>query len=204
MDLLPTESIYGRWPAPSWFITFAPADINHRICLYYDEKELTYCPKIMDYDQCPRLIASNPVAGARFFHFMVELFIKHVLRCDKGTHGLYGHTSSYYDTVEQQGRLTLHMHMLVWIKNAMTPQEICENIMDSSSTFQVQMVQYLESLHKGEFIDNTMLGVQEMIQTKTEQTPDCVPPTETLPEAPFVECVVLVRLAWRQHLGGLL
>ena len=70
------------------------------------------------------LIADNPVASAQIFHFMIQAFIEQVLGV--GTHhpGLYGNTSSYYGSVEQQGRLTLHLHMLLWIRGALTPQEI--------------------------------------------------------------------------------
>ena len=39
----------------------------------------------------------------------------------KKTEGLYEKTAGYYGTVEQQGRLTLHMHMLIWIKHSLTP-----------------------------------------------------------------------------------
>jgi hypothetical protein len=38
--------------------------------------------------------------------------------------GLYGKTAAYYGAVEQQGRLTLHLHMLLWILNSLSPQEI--------------------------------------------------------------------------------
>ena len=61
------------------------------------------------------LIANNPVAGAHFFHFMLETFISCVLGVDGKHTGLYGDTSAYYGTVEQQGRLTLHLHLLLWI-----------------------------------------------------------------------------------------
>ena len=70
------------------------------------------------------LIANNSVAGARFFKVMVDLFIKHVLGVGLNRRGLYGETSGYYGTVEQQGRLTLHLHMLLWIKHFLTPQEV--------------------------------------------------------------------------------
>jgi len=33
-------------------------------------------------------------------------------------------TAAYYAAVEQQGRLTLHLHMLLWILNSLSPQEI--------------------------------------------------------------------------------
>jgi len=46
---------------------------------------------------------------------MVQMVIKHVLGVGTEHSGLYGDTSAYYGTVEQQGRLTLHMHMMLWI-----------------------------------------------------------------------------------------
>ena len=66
-----------------------------------------------DENERYRLIAQNPVAGARFFHFMCQMFVKHVLGIGENHPGLYGNTNAYYGTVEQQGRLTLHMHMLI-------------------------------------------------------------------------------------------
>ncbi|KAI0769472.1 hypothetical protein BC629DRAFT_1292039, partial [Irpex lacteus] len=65
--------------APSWFITFAPADVNHPICLYFADTKQKYWPNIPTQNERIRLIASNPVAGARFFKFITEMFIKHVL-----------------------------------------------------------------------------------------------------------------------------
>jgi hypothetical protein len=70
------------------------------------------------------LIANNPVAGAWFFYFMVKLFIKHVLGVGSDHPGIYGKTLAYYGTVEQQGHLTLHLHMLLWIQGCPMPQEI--------------------------------------------------------------------------------
>ena len=48
----------------------------------------------------------------------------HVLGFKTKHPGFYGKTEAYYGTVEQQGRLTLHLHMLLWIKNALPPQDI--------------------------------------------------------------------------------
>jgi hypothetical protein len=94
--------------APSWFITFAPADNKHPISLYFADTEQKFQPKLRDYNERYRLIAHNPVAGARFFHFISEMFIKHVLGFGEDHPGVYGNTEAYYGTVEQQGRLTLH------------------------------------------------------------------------------------------------
>ncbi|KAI0075440.1 hypothetical protein K474DRAFT_1558022, partial [Panus rudis PR-1116 ss-1] len=87
--------------APSWFITFSPADVNHPIALYFADTNQACFPSFRSYDERIRLIAHNPVAGARFFKMMVELFLKHVLKWNQNTPGLYGDTSGYYGTVEQ-------------------------------------------------------------------------------------------------------
>jgi len=110
--------------APSWFITFSPADNMHPISLYFADTKETFSPELKPNDERYRLISQNPVAGARFFHFMVEMFIKHVLGVGQEHPGLYGKTAAYYGAVEQQGRLTLHLHMLLWILNSLSPQEI--------------------------------------------------------------------------------
>ncbi|KDR64806.1 hypothetical protein GALMADRAFT_82642, partial [Galerina marginata CBS 339.88] len=125
--------------APSWFITLSPADSKHPICLYlthnFADKDIEFKPEICLPDEAYRLVAQNPVAAARFFHFMCETFIKHVLGVGNNSPGLYGKTNAYYGTVEQQGRLTLHLHLLLWIKNSLSPQEIRDRIMDSTSDF---------------------------------------------------------------------
>ena len=81
-----------------------------------------------------RSVCRNPVAGAHFFHFMVETFITDVLGLEGSHRGFYGNTSGYYGTVEQQGCLTLHLHMLLWIKGSLNPQDMREKILKSDST----------------------------------------------------------------------
>ncbi len=85
--------------APSWFITFAPTDNHHPLGLYYADTEEHFIPKFRTSNERYRLIARNPVAGARFFHVMVQLFLKHVLGVDSEEAGLFGKPSAYYGTV---------------------------------------------------------------------------------------------------------
>ena len=99
--------------APSWFITFAPADVKHPLALYFADTNQEFIPEFRDRDERLNLIANNPVAGARFFNVMVNMFIKHVLSVGIDRPRLYGETAGYYGTVEQQGHLTLHLHTLV-------------------------------------------------------------------------------------------
>src|ERR1700691_3659810 len=176
-------SLISYFGAPSWFITFSPADNMHPISLYFADTQETFSPQLRPENERYRRIAENPVAGARFFHFIVEMFIKHVLGVNQEHLGLYGKTAAYYATVEQQGRLTLHLHMLLWILNSLSPQEIRDRIMDPNSDFQKKMVEYLESVHVGEFMTGTMDEVKEQVDEnmKAKEYKD---PTQTLPDAP--------------------
>jgi len=175
--------------APSWFITFSPADNRHPIHLYFADTKERFSPTIRSSDECYQLIANNPVAGAQFFHFMVETFIEHVLGVGKHHRGVYGNTSAYYGTVEQQGRLTLHLHLLLWIKGALTPQEIRDQIMDPNSEFQQKMVEYLESVHQGEFLMGSIEEIRHNVDA-AEQNKNYQPPTHTLPDPPPPSCKV--------------
>ena len=180
--------------APSWYITLSPTDNKHPICLYFADKDTTFNPSIRSSDERLRLISDNPVAGARFFHFMVSSFIEHVLGIRENprngirrNNGLFGRTSAYYGTVEQQGRLTLHLHMVLWIINSLTPQEIRDKIMDEESAFQKSIVEYLESVHIGEFLTGSHREVQQNVSNSMIQC-DYINPTESLPVPPPSKC----------------
>src|SRR6266567_1683542 len=174
--------------APSWFVTFSPADIKHPICLYFADTKEKFSPDLRDENERYRLIAQNPVACARFFHFMCQMFIKHVLGVGENHPGLYGNTNAYYGTVEQQGRLTLHMHMLLWLKGAFSPQEIKDKIMDPTSDFQQKIVEYLESVYIGEFMTGTQEEVEQEIKLEKTQNKNYQDPTQTLPDPPPPLC----------------
>ena len=124
---------------------------------------------------------------------MVSMFIEHVLGVTEMEHktkrqtGLFGKTSAYYGTVEQQGRLTLHLHMLLWIKNSFTPQEIRDKIMDADSDFQRKMVEYLENAHIGEFMTGSHQAVQQIVN-KLMIDDEYKDPTQTMPEPPPESC----------------
>src|SRR6202167_4378837 len=95
-------SLISYLGAPSWFITFSPADIKHPLCLYYADTKETFTVPLRDYDSRYKLISDNPVAGARFFHFVCEMFIEHILGVGSNHSGLFGDTSGYYGGGEQQ------------------------------------------------------------------------------------------------------
>lgn len=181
-------SLISFFGAPSWFITLSPADHKHPISLYYADTKETFEPKLkMSYDEKLRLVANNPVAAACFFHFMVEMFIKHILGIGNSHSGIYGDTAAYYGTVEQQGRLTLHLHMLLFIKGALHPQEIRDRILNSTSDFQLNMVKYLESVHMGKFMTGSMTDIENMVKNN-ELNNNYQDPNGTLLESPPPSC----------------
>ena len=181
-------SMIAYMGAPFWYITLSPADNKHPVCLYFaDNKERLDVQLLRTEDERYRLIANNPVAGARFFHFMVENFIKHVLGVGSTHRGLYGDTAGYYGTVEQQGRLTLHLHMLLWIHGSLSPDEMRSRILKPESDFRRKLVEYLEGSHSGDFMTGDMESVATAVEL-VSQTKEYKNPTETLPEPPPPSC----------------
>ncbi|PSS19942.1 hypothetical protein PHLCEN_2v3115 [Hermanssonia centrifuga] len=75
-------------------------------------------------------IASDPYGAAKFFHFTIKALLKTLLQITVSNHqvhskpGIFGEVSAYYGTVESQGRGTLHLHMLVWLKNTPSGDEL--------------------------------------------------------------------------------
>lgn len=186
--------------APTWFVTLSWADINHPLALYYAQEDTIYRPGLRTSKERNLLMSKNPVAAAQFFHYMMQVFIKHVLCWESELPGLYGHTDGYYATVEQQGRLTLHAHSLIWIKNAATPQEIRDRLMKGDSVFQKKLIDYLESAHQGDFIHGSITDVRNRVNADPEATPEAEDlqsgptykvPTQTLPSVPPPICNII-------------
>ena len=73
--------------------------------------------------------------------------------------------------------------MLLWILNSLSPQEIRDCIINTNSDLQKRMVEYLESVHVGEFMTGTMDEVNEQVN-ENMNTKDYRDPTQTLPDAP--------------------
>jgi hypothetical protein len=114
---------------------------------------------------------------------MTEMFIQHVLGVGTEHHGLYGEMFGYYGTVEQQGCLTLHLHMLLWIRGCLTPDEIRSRILDPNSDFRLKLTEYLEIAHAEDFLLKDRAEVEKDVHA-TEQDAGYRDPTETLPEGP--------------------
>ncbi|KDR65354.1 hypothetical protein GALMADRAFT_32878, partial [Galerina marginata CBS 339.88] len=100
---------------------------------------------------------------------MVNAFIQHILGVGSDSEGFYGDTDAYYGMVEQQGRLTLHLHMLLWIKGCLTPQEIRDKLKAGNKDFEKALIEYLETAHSGDFLSGSMDEVRQRVYGKNEE-----------------------------------
>jgi hypothetical protein len=57
----------------------------------------------------------------------------------------------------------LHLHIILWIENALSLQEIQNKIMDKDDEFQQNLIHYLKGCQKGEFLTGTMEYVKKKI-----------------------------------------
>ena len=101
--------------------------------------------------------------------------------------GLYGDTEAYYGTVEQQGHLTLHLHMLIWIRGCLNPKEMRSKILDNNSEWHKKVIDYLESCHTGDFLTGTQEDIVRKVSLNSKVEGYC-DPTQTNPDSPSSMC----------------
>ncbi|KIN96426.1 hypothetical protein M404DRAFT_33317 [Pisolithus tinctorius Marx 270] len=112
-------------------------------------------------------VASHPAAAAKAFDIVIRGFIDIVVKYNRGV-GLFGKCSSYYGTVEAQGRGTLHCHMLLWVEGHPNPERLRSMMIDDKN-FGASLFGWLEDLIKCELPGTS---------------PDGIGPTEPEPAKP--------------------
>jgi hypothetical protein len=147
--------------SPCLYITISPLDHRHILAFQIINRETA-----LDLDNLPdelhdskfRLLqaSENPVSLAQFFHVLIAKIISHLFgyQNDRGK-GLFGPLKSYYGMVESQGRGTLHIHMMLWIKNAPSPDTLYDKLC-SDAQFKDELFKYLESILKNDLADFTV------------------------------------------------
>lgn len=152
---------------PVFFLTFAPADTKNPICLSLcgEDVDLTSSsPKLRCDVECMLAVGRNPVGAARFFHLMVNGLLEDVLRVGSSEGGLFGPIDGYYGTVEEQGRKTLHLHLLLWVKNCPSPQRV-RGLLTSDPEFQSRFLAWMHNVHTGDFLN----GTEESLSARYEE-----------------------------------
>ena len=110
---------------PTIWMTINPSDVNNPIAqLFAGENVHTlqgvmYCTS--DAARRARVIADDPFAAAKFFHFLIDVILQTLFQIRVGSQsietrmGVLGRVSAYFGLVESQGRGTLHLHLLLWL-----------------------------------------------------------------------------------------
>jgi hypothetical protein len=80
------------------------------------------------------------------------------------------------------------MHILIWLKDSLSPQEIRNLIIDKTSDFQQQMIQYLESVHKGEFFNGQLANISRSVAESEINEYNYTDPTKNMPTPPPSQC----------------
>ena len=75
-------------------------------------------------------VASDPYAAAKFFHFTIQTILQTLFRVTIGAHkilsskGIFGHVAAYFSIVESQAWATLHLHVMLWLIEAPSMEEM--------------------------------------------------------------------------------
>ncbi|CAN0469938.1 unnamed protein product, partial [Scytosiphon promiscuus] len=106
---------------PLFWMTINPADCNSPFVMQLAGVDLDVCSRLKTdlpkYVERLQAIAADPVASADFFHIMIDAVLKTLLRFDAkdGDGGILGRIKAYGGMTEEQRRLTLDCHLLVWV-----------------------------------------------------------------------------------------
>jgi Helitron helicase-like domain at N-terminus len=140
---------------PSLWVTINPSDTQDPIAQVLAGVEIdldNFC-KTAGPDSADRAsnMASDPYASARFFHLMIETILEVLIGVNRSRNnnisrkeGIFGMVNSYVGAVEAQGRGSLHLHMLLWLKGAPTASEL-KNALSDSSHFRDKIKEYVKS-----------------------------------------------------------
>lgn len=140
--------------APSVWMTINPSDMQDPIAQVFcgadinlDEFSKTAGPTS---GQRAANIAGDPFASARFFHFVIKIMIEVLLGITKKGNnqverreGILGTIQCYIGTVEAQGRGTLHLHMLLWLKDV-PPAAVMQKAL-ASDLFRDRLRQFIQA-----------------------------------------------------------
>ncbi len=138
---------------PSMWITINPTDIHDPVAQLFaghdidlDRFVATAGPTA---DERAAAIARDPYAAAKFFHFIVATILTTLFRVSstnfavKGSMGVLGKASAYVGSVESQGRGTLHLHMLLWLQDTPTSEQLHELL--RTEEFRSRVVAYIRA-----------------------------------------------------------
>ena len=95
---------------PLWFATVNPQDLHHPLFSLLSGMIGQITDQVVNKDQRAAAVARNPVAASRFFATIIDLYVRHLLNG-----GIYGKLAGHWGTVENFGRGSHHLHLLLFV-----------------------------------------------------------------------------------------
>ena len=101
-----------------------------------------------DIDKRSRNVANDPFASAFFFNFIIQTTLETLMgihsssRQIQSRKGIFGYVNGYFGVVEAQGRGSLHVHFLIWLKNAPNADEMTQLL--SQAEFRERITTFIE------------------------------------------------------------
>ena len=119
---------------PTLWMTINPSDLHDPIAQVFvgEDIDLDKFCKSMGPDAHARAqnIAKDPYAATEYFHFMIDTILETLFQIKVSKYkvtankGVLGYVDAYFGMKEVQGQGTIHLHVLLWLKNTPSPDEM--------------------------------------------------------------------------------
>ena len=130
------------------WITLNPSDLQCFLVLILAGVQCEDSRNSNTADAFARATATmNPIVVAQFFETICTGIFEHLLAAGSKDGGLLGPVSTYFGTVETNGRGMLHLHCLVWLRGAFHLSEI-RNRLCSDTEYAAKMVEFVDNIIK--------------------------------------------------------
>lgn len=180
---------------PLFWMTINPNDKTSPIVMKLGGVDLDISSRLKTdlptYVERIQKIAEDPVASADFFHITIDAVMKCLLRfgAKDGDGGVLGRVKAYVGMTEEQKRLTLHCHLLVWCYGYQDFSSLRDTMDKTPDSYQ-ELASFLSrtifcQVASEEDVQHAFRGDEE--PTGTER--DHVPPAEDPLERPATECI---------------
>ena len=144
---------------PIFFLTYSPGDISNPIACKFVGLDINVDDLVQNtipnWKERIFAIYQDPVSTERFFHYSVKCFIECFIMG-----GLFGPEPLFCGPVEEQGRKSLHWHLLLWLKHTETLADIKIKL-GNNIEFKKAFITWIESVVQCGYINENESTVAE-------------------------------------------
>jgi hypothetical protein len=167
-------ALMQRHNLPDFFITLNPGDLHSRLVLNFHGLKIdlesqfpgTEIPSLVER---ARIAANDPVACAKAFHCIITAILNDVLGYNTPEGGVLGHVKAYYGTVEETGKGTLHMHLLLWMFGGKNGRQVWPMI-EQDPEFSDQVLEYMSQCIRLDYRPSPPLQFRSLSRKQTDTT----------------------------------